>query len=941
LIPSLLHSSRPFRYPVACQIAPITALGRFGVYAATFVVLITAALSPVAHAVEFPGPVVGPTIGSSLCGHRVRLPGNGKDHFVSGSGAGFLNLTGYNPVSRSYLVVHQLFVGGEVVSLTPWLGRPLGDSGFVIVTANPDRMMFVEVSPSFPNLRINQVVDLPEDPGDLVFVGNVAVGPWEIAVTLPGIDEVAFLAQDGSDWTIQYTMASGDHPGGLVAIDLDGDDLKELVVANTGPLSESLGIFRTQLNGLREFVVVELPGVKPALVAAIDLNNDAREEIAVGSAFSSEVVFYETSGDILLEVERAVLSFEPQTLHQNPLPDGSLGLFVSNSDRGLIELLNKSEGQWQRLDTYYPACRPWDFSFADIDGDGMDDLITYGGQTELLSGMLGNEKPGFWGFPALSLDKSPGDFDRSDINADGREDLLVADANQTTIRLFYGAGDGALSLTPDIWDLGFIPGRVMATNLDADATLELVALDIVNGNVVALNWDGAGALTQVSSISVGAFPFFVTSAYVDSDTHRDLVVLAQSQTEVNIIFGNGDGTFSETVSFGFGSRADRLVAMDLNADNRMDLVATDGQSRVWSKLNLGNREFGAESFVNAGAGALYLAPGDLDGDGDEDLVVANRTEQSLSFFENNSNGQLIRRIGGYALPGPPAGLVLADFDQDNRLDVLTNLQTEGSLGLVFGVTNWNYSLPVEIAGGPDMYAVDAADFNLDGVPDILTLDRSLRLGLTFLNVDPARVSVEPSSFAANCESGRLEMAIRPDRPGPWQLEVGHHGQWQTVVVDGRADVGRLDFERGSWYMSLRAEELRGWSSYAAASWQVRLTVGAGADRESATWTLPTDCLPNPDSAVRLLQWQDKPWPNPFNPVVQARFKLGQRGHVTAGVYDLAGRRVAMLIAREMSAGEHLVRWEGKTNDGAASAGTYFLRIETVANVITQKLVLVK
>jgi len=237
-----------------------------------------------ALAVEFPGPLIHLQDGSSLCGERVRMSGNGKDFYISGSSAGFLNLNSYNPVSRSFLVLHRFYVGGEVVSLTPWLGRPLGENGFVVATVNPDRLLMVEVASSTPHLRIEQVIELPEDPGDLTFVGNDSVGPWEIAVALPGVDEVVFLGENEGQWHIVSTEACGDNPVSLVAIDLDGDDLKELVVANAGALSQSLGVYHQQPNGDRDLEIVTLPGVQPSLVATIDLDNDGQLELMVGSA---------------------------------------------------------------------------------------------------------------------------------------------------------------------------------------------------------------------------------------------------------------------------------------------------------------------------------------------------------------------------------------------------------------------------------------------------------------------------------------------------------------------------------------------------------------------------------------------------------------------------------------------------------------------------------
>lgn len=61
-----------------------------------------------------------------------------------------------------------------------------------------------------------------------------------------------------------------------------------------------------------------------------------------------------------------------------------------------------------------------------------------------------------------------------------------------------------------------------------------------------------------------------------------------------------------------------------------------------------------------------------------------------------------------------------------------------------------------------------------------------------------------------------------------------------------------------------------------------------------------------------------------------RFALQHPGAVRLEVFDVAGRRVALLIDGERGAGEHEIAWDGGTMDGAARAGVYFARLETLA-----------
>src|SRR5262249_32744198 len=63
-------------------------------------------------------------------------------------------------------------------------------------------------------------------------------------------------------------------------------------------------------------------------------------------------------------------------------------------------------------------------------------------------------------------------------------------------------------------------------------------------------------------------------------------------------------------------------------------------------------------------------------------------------------------------------------------------------------------------------------------------------------------------------------------------------------------------------------------------------------------------------------------PNPFRSRTTIQFTLPGSGHVTLGVYDVHGRRVAALVDETRAAGRHVVQWD----PGASAAGLYFCRL---------------
>ncbi|HYE96012.1 MAG TPA: T9SS type A sorting domain-containing protein [Rubricoccaceae bacterium] len=78
-------------------------------------------------------------------------------------------------------------------------------------------------------------------------------------------------------------------------------------------------------------------------------------------------------------------------------------------------------------------------------------------------------------------------------------------------------------------------------------------------------------------------------------------------------------------------------------------------------------------------------------------------------------------------------------------------------------------------------------------------------------------------------------------------------------------------------------------------------------------------------------------PNPARGAVQVRFSLDTPGRVRAAVYDLAGRRVAVLADETRGAGVHALRWDA----ARVAAGTYLIRVEAGARVATTRVAAVR
>jgi flagellar hook assembly protein FlgD len=71
-------------------------------------------------------------------------------------------------------------------------------------------------------------------------------------------------------------------------------------------------------------------------------------------------------------------------------------------------------------------------------------------------------------------------------------------------------------------------------------------------------------------------------------------------------------------------------------------------------------------------------------------------------------------------------------------------------------------------------------------------------------------------------------------------------------------------------------------------------------------------------------------------------ELARAAHARLEVYDIAGRRVAVLVDEPRPGGRHEVRWEGRDATGRQLAsGVYYARLAAGEYRATQRMVLVK
>jgi hypothetical protein len=248
-------------------------------------------------------------------------------------------------------------------------------------------------------------------------------------------------------------------------------------------------------------------------------------------------------------------------------------------------------------------------------------------------------------------------------------------------------------------------GQSVATgDFDADGQTDLAAVSLTSTSTTLTIFLNRGTTTPPVSVTTSLnLPTFAVSHLLAIDLNNDkkLDMVVTTNTSVNVLLGNGDGTFQPPVSYAISS-AGNLTAVDLNGDGYPDLalVTTSVQTsaNVVVLLNQGGSAPGTlsspvlypVSVPLVTEAPLAIAPGDFNGDGKPDLVVG---DTQLTVFYGNGDGTLQAPYQATQAPITPVGpsglygdalFVAADLNHDGVTDIAyltTNLEDVYSVAL--------------------------------------------------------------------------------------------------------------------------------------------------------------------------------------------------------------------------------------------------------------------
>jgi hypothetical protein len=460
--------------------------------------------------------------------------------------------------------------------------------------------------------------------------------------------------------------------------------------------------------------------------------------------------------------------------------DGALDIVTGELGEANRVYLNDGSGTFPVDGVALPGLNADTRSIAlgDLNNDGWPDIVVGNeAQRDLVYFNNGSGNvAGFGGLLFGSEFSTTHSLALGDVNRDGAVDI-VAGHDLEPDRIYFSYGTASFSILNSLAITAASPlTRSMALgDLDGDGVLDIVA-GSVGPNRIAISTlvSGVEPYTVIPEQPFGGNELTPSLALADLDANGTLDIVAGGNFQAAVYFNDENGRYDNLSLpleseegrpagdfdgdgfldlIGYDSAAQRMAIYlnnrqedflaadrrlfgpvqspvgstavgDLDNDGDLDIVTGSRGSADAFYLNDGVAGFApARTFGPAGSETVDIALGDLDNDGDLDIVVANHSEQNRIYRNDGSAGFAAAPAVSFGESAVTAHLALGDLDNDGDLDVVGN---EAEQSLVYfndgsGAFPAGATLPFRRVSGVGLRDRALADLNGDGSLDIVSI----------------------------------------------------------------------------------------------------------------------------------------------------------------------------------------------------------------------------
>jgi len=600
---------------------------------------------------------------------------------------------------------------------------------------------------------------------DLIVVGGTSQGNGSSVLAGQG---------DGSFPSEQVAIFPAAVTGGVFA-DVDNDGNLDFVTNSGFYPGSSNGSFGNAVT----FQVSDgenAGAVTPDAVAVADVNGDGKLDVVTANGNWNTVSVFLNHGN-----RQLVQSGLSQWTGNNPVAltiadlnwDGKADLLVTNAAQSDLDvLLGKGDGTFLSPTPGFgvggsPTTRA---VLADFYGDGnLDALVADNSASVVLARGFGD---GTFGTAfdsnivvAAGASNTNGAISiaSGDFNNDGIPDFVAGQSSSspgTGVIVFLGLSNGTLG-KGTVYAASDALGYVAVGDINGDGNADIVASNWATGKVEVLIGNGDGTFQAPVSVTLPGLSNGLVVADLNGDGWQDVAV-AGKNSAVYVLLNNGSGSLAFAGTYALSGNGFELATADFNSDGKPDLaVAMTSTSRVAILMGNGDGTFASAPDYDTTLPSPYgIAAGDVNFDGNADLFVSSSSSSQITVALGNGDGTFTSpgvypaSISSSLVDAAPGEVTLADINQDGTMDVVYANAGHSSIGILLGNGSGGFHSPIEFPVGGGALALTTADINSDGWPEVVTADSHFSGVSTLINTTGAATA----DFTLHASSANLSVS---------------------------------------------------------------------------------------------------------------------------------------------------------------------------------------
>ncbi len=596
-----------------------------------------------------------------------------------------------------------------------------GDGDFDVVVAHTNIIVWYENNgdgSSWNATNIDtgansaQAVQLADLDGD---------GDLDVVHTSRANSEIAWHENtngDGSNWTENslWSAAPLDGESEIAIADIDGDGDLDIVALDNG-MNRSRNVYLLQNdNGdASSFTAVTVAlgntgGSNSVAVQVADMDGDGDIDIVTACSVTDSIFWHENDGE-------ANPSFTTSTIATTA--DGAYGIYVGDLDLdGDLDIVSASKDDdtiawyendgasnpsWTASDIATDVDIAYDVHLADIDSDGDLDIVSGSSSSSGVDwyesnaadinvqnqAIAGTDYTSSSGTVTISAGDTTATFTvpvLADSSPENNEAATLTLSNPTNATISDATGtltitdDDSISFTAsDISTSADGAKDVKIADLDGDGDLDIISASREDDKIAWYENDGAANPTftgaTIATSADGARDVHVA----DLDNDGDLDIVSASAFDNKIAWYENDGAADPSwtaadIDTNANGASDVHVA-DLDGDGDLDIISasnSDDTIAWYENDGAANPSWTAANIDTNANGAWHVHVGDMDGDGDLDIVSASRLDDRISWYENDGAANPSWTKANIATNVDSARSVhLGDMDGDGDLDIVS------------------------------------------------------------------------------------------------------------------------------------------------------------------------------------------------------------------------------------------------------------------------------